>query len=500
VNVDENGQNILADAANEPSIAFDPNDLNRMAIGWRQFDQISNNFRQAGFGYTTDGGQTWTFPGPIDPGVFRSDPVMGSDAEGNFYYNSLTVQGDYWCDIYKSEDGGATWDEGTYAYGGDKQWMAIDKTEGEGRGNIYQFWSAASICDPYYFTRSTDNGASFEPCSAINGDPYWGTTAINSDGELFLGGSSGFGFVVSKSSNAQNGGQQVSWDIATAVNLDGEIVGFGGNSCPNPGGLLGQTIIGIDTSGGDYDGNIYMLCSVDRFSTGDPLDVMFSRSTDGGLTWSNPKRINDDQGNNAWQWFGTMSVAPNGRIDVIWLDTRDNPGDLNSALYYSYSMDAGFSWSANVKLSESFDPHVGWPQQDKLGDYFDMFSDENGAHLAWANTLNGEQDVYYSYITPLAIGIEEEPQQTEPVSMLSQNYPNPFKGSTNIGYRLGEPGFISLKVTDILGKEIAILVNEVQEAGPHQCNFDASGLDSGVYYYILESGGSVHTKKMFLVK
>jgi hypothetical protein len=130
---------------------------------------------------------------------------------------------------------------------------------------------------------------------------------------------------------------------------------------------------------------------------------MFARSTDGGVTFSSPLRINDDPGTSAWQWFGTMSVAPNGRIDVVWLDTRDNPGTFLSALYFSYSMDGGVTWSTNQRLSDYFDPHVGWPNQNKMGDYFDMVSELTGAHLAWAATFNGEQDVYYSFITDSSI-------------------------------------------------------------------------------------------------
>ena len=76
---------------------------------------------------------------------------------------------------------------------------------------------------------------------------------------------------------------------------------------------------------------------------------MFSRSTNGGATWSSPIEINDDNNTTAYQWFGTMSVAPNGRIDVVWLDTRDNPGSVNSALYYSNSKDGGVTWSQNEK-------------------------------------------------------------------------------------------------------------------------------------------------------
>ena len=79
VNVDAAGLNIVGDAANEPSIAVDRINPDRMVIGWRQFNIVTNNFRQAGFGYTTNGGQNWTFPGVIQPGVFRSEPVLGSD-------------------------------------------------------------------------------------------------------------------------------------------------------------------------------------------------------------------------------------------------------------------------------------------------------------------------------------------------------------------------------------------------------------------------------------
>src|SRR6266404_8781814 len=89
VNVDVNHQNIVGDAANEPSIAVDPTNGNRMTIGWRQFDTYTSNFRQGGWGYTTDGGVTWTFPGVLEPGVFRSDPVLNSNETGTFFYLSL---------------------------------------------------------------------------------------------------------------------------------------------------------------------------------------------------------------------------------------------------------------------------------------------------------------------------------------------------------------------------------------------------------------------------
>ena len=99
----------------------------------------------------------------------------------------------------------------------------------------------------------------------------------------------------------------------------------------NPVGLLGQAYIDVDRSDGPGQGNIYVLASMVRLSNGDPGDVMFAKSMDGGYTWSTPLRINNDPTAFHHQWFGTMSVAPNGRIDVVWLDTRNDP-DLNIIL------------------------------------------------------------------------------------------------------------------------------------------------------------------------
>jgi hypothetical protein len=162
---------------------------------------------------------------------------------------------------------------------------------------------------------------------------------------------------------------------------------------PNPAGLLGQLDIAIDSSGTSTDGNVYALCSVD-LPGDDPLDVMFSRSEDGGVSWAPAVRINDDVGFN-WQWFGTIDVAPNGRLDVVWNDTRNSGLGNISELFYSSSMDGGVTWSTNVAMSPAFDSHVGWPDQFKMGDYYDMSSDSVGANLAWAATFNGEQDVYF---------------------------------------------------------------------------------------------------------
>lgn len=83
---------------------------------------------------------------------------------------------------------------------------------------------------------------------------------------------------------------------------------------------------------------------------------------------------------------------------------------------------------------------------------------------------------------------------------LSQNYPNPFNPTTNIQFSIPEQGFVSLKVYNTLGQEVATLVNEIKNVGTYRVDFDASRLSSGVYMYILSTGKIVMSKKMLLMK
>ena len=83
---------------------------------------------------------------------------------------------------------------------------------------------------------------------------------------------------------------------------------------------------------------------------------------------------------------------------------------------------------------------------------------------------------------------------------LSQNYPNPFNPGTIIKYQVPELSFVTLKVYDVLGKEITTLVNKEKPAGSYEVKFDGTGLPSGIYFYRLKAGSFVETKKMVLMK
>ncbi len=399
VNVDANGNNRVGDAANEPSICVDRHNPNRMSIGWRQFNSVASNFRQAGFAYTINGGTRWIVPGVLESNVFRSDPVLNSDTAGRFFYLSLVQN--FSDDLWRSITGGQSWTRVGPADGGDKQWFTIDRTNSSGHGFQYQSWSTdGNNFGGRQFTRSTDGGFTWMDPINIPNSPAWGTLDVDSAGNLFIGGvnlTTNRTWCV-RSTNAKNGGVIPTFDRSTAVNLGGDIA----FSEPiNPEGLVGQVFLAVDRSGTSTNDNVYMLASVQPSGFTNGSDVMFVRSTNGGITFSAPRRINDDPVNHAkWHWFGTLSVAPSGRIDVVWYDTRNSPNNFTSQLFYSFSIDGGNTWAPNVAVSSPFDPFIGYPNQSKIGDYITVVSDDDGANVAYAATFNGEQDIYYVRIRP----------------------------------------------------------------------------------------------------
>jgi len=113
-------------------------------------------------------------------------------------------------------------------------------------------------------------------------------------------------------------------------------------------------------------------------------------------------------------------------------------------------------------------------------------------------------------LTDEIVSVVENEETIPSAFALEQNYPNPFNPTTNIGFRISDRGFVSLKVFEVLGNEVTTLVNEEVEAGTYEVEFSAKGgsasggnaysLPSGVYFYRLQAGSFIETKKMLLMK
>jgi hypothetical protein len=135
---------------------------------------------------------------------------------------------------------------------------------------------------------------------------------------------------------------------------------------------------------------------------------------------------------------------------------------------------------------------LDWLLVKGIGIYHEETLEISGRHLLGA-IING---VKYGSVLSIP-----EIHSTVPTNLaLFQNYPNPFNPSTTINYELPKSSEVRLSVFDILGREVSVLVNERREAGVHEVKFDSSNLASGVYFYRLQAGNFVQSKKLVIVK
>ena len=157
---------------------------------------------------------------------------------------------------------------------------------------------------------------------------------------------------------------------------------------------------------------------------------------------------------------------------------------------------SGFEIERKTESSEwfkiTFVPGFGTTTETHSYTYNDNYL-QGGRYFYRLKQINQNGSFVYSDMINIEVSIPEE-------FTLEQNYPNPFNPETNIRFRIPEFGHVSLKVYDILGNEIATLVNEEKPAGSYEVDFNASALPSGVYFYRLEANGFSQTKKMILMK
>ena len=189
--------------------------------------------------------------------------------------------------------------------------------------------------------------------------------------------------------------------------------------------------------------------------------------------------------------FGISLYAKGDSLLVsAWFDTvkNNNPGAA-----YLFVNEKG-EWKRKHKIfpSDEQDAH-SFSSRCALTDNLIVV----GAHLSKYNgILTGKVYLYTS--NPVSV-IEEEVFEVKGF-YLSQNYPNPFNPATNISYSISQRSFVTLKIYDVLGNEIATLINKELRAGSYEVEFDASNLPSGIYFYQIRAGAFVDTKKLILMK
>ena len=197
--------------------------------------------------------------------------------------------------------------------------------------------------------------------------------------------------------------------------------------------------------------------------------------------------------NNAY----TRTISADGteyEAKIPWDSLGGRPKQIYFLSYINNKAGGG-----NVPANNDGFVYGGAPTTIAGGDFDNVLMAIDPANTWFAATIVSGVAPFSSQGTVLSV--EGSADQTTPQTYtLDQNYPNPFNPSTVISYRLPLTGHVSLKVYDMIGREVATLVNEVKATGSYEVMFDASKLSSGIYFYQLKSGQFNSVKKMMLIK
>ncbi|MFL5733653.1 MAG: S-layer homology domain-containing protein [Chloroflexia bacterium] len=379
---------------------------------------------------TTDGGLTWNV-GSLPGG---GDPAATFDSGGRAYFAELGNTSS--CPdnplIWKSTDGGRTFgsavqpltDPVPLQHFFDKEWVTADNNPTSPfQGRIYYTASNFNIgtgCNLSQYINvseqlvfSTDQGATWSspvnindaahdqdqftnPVAARDGTLYVGyqyqnctfNCASNIPMSNMLGKSTNGG--VSFSPSITITGQPIS---STGSFISGYQYLYAGSTAS---GFRhnDQAIIGVSPTNANQ---VYALWTDGRWDTsfvyqgvtGLHADIAFSRSTDGGSTWTAPVRVNDDpQANGKDQFFPWMAVGPDGTLHATWSDRRDSPTGFQYREYYSQSTDGGLTWAANIPVADA----AGTPSTF-IGDYSGLAvnSDNTLVLPIWTDMRSGQR-------------------------------------------------------------------------------------------------------------
>jgi hypothetical protein len=487
---------------NEPSVMISPKDPDIIVAG------ANTDICY----YSADGGLSWQENYLSSPFGVWGDPCIIADTAGDFYYFHLAnVPGGTWIDrivCQKSTDHGATWSDGTFmglngTRAQDKEWAVVDPT----MNYIYVTWTqfdnygSSNPADSslIMFSRSTDGGQTWSDAIRISregGDCIdsdntveGAVPAVGPNGEIYVSWAGPQGLVFTKSLD-----QGLNWPADNLVITP--IPGGWDYAIPGVYRSNGLPVTCCDLSNSPYRGNIYINWSDQRNGTED-TDIFFIRSSDGGATWSEPLRVNDDDPGRQ-QFFTWMAVdQANGDIWMVFYDRREHEDDKTD-VYVAVSHNGGDSFT-NFKVSES--PFL--PKSSVFfGDYTNIWASNGIVRPIWLRMDSPvlEMGIYTAIIDSLMTGITPG-VKVPPHFSLDQNYPNPVTRVTNFSYKIHSPSTVTLKVFDIFGNEVAVPVdNRFLTPGKYieQFNVDKAELAPGFYYYSLVSREQSVRKKMIV--
>lgn len=462
--------------------------------------------------FSTNSG--WNWFGSIDPppGIINQygSTVCSFDRVGRAYYVTLGSPGGVY--VVSTTDLGETWSARTNAdllnsTSNDRLHSSTDPS-GAYPNNVYVAWTDFNVgTAPIQFARSTDKGATWGSRTTLaigssrGQGPFITTGPI---GEVYVVWAhyttstveAGIGFAKST-----NGGATFSTPTV-AFPITGIRVSNGGVAAFNGARVASFPQMDVDRSNGPRRGWIYVTYP-DR-SLGQS-NVYIRRSSDGGLTWSDTIRVSGPPVSpEKQQWVPSIAVDHiNGNITVGYCSMDSAGTNFLTNTYAAYSTDGGDTWERWViSDTRSILRVYSIPQG---GFYYPATNTSTAAYdgmawVAWSDSRTDSFQVWLERIDYSSTSVSGKSTNLPSSCSLDQNYPNPFNPSTRITYTIDSRTFVSLKVFDLLAREVATLVNQPMERGEHSITFNASDLTSGMYFCCLRAGNFVQTRKLILIR
>ncbi len=500
----------------EAFITRHPTDANILFASAFTFNP-STGFISEGVYVSTNAGTTWGGSDTCNgaPITFhRGEPGVAIDKNGTF----LLVRFGFTAGVYShfSTDNGRTWSsQRTIATNDQDQASLIsdDVASSPLYGRSYAAWVRLGATTPVQFSYTDNGGSTWSAPAQVNSPTQRCTRAeisIGANGRVNLC----WAGVINVSpftedfigfATSSNGG--ASWTVrenAFDVNGIQGTLAAKGNIRVN-----GVPKMDTDKTGGVRNGWIYVVTTEKNLAPagGDP-DIILHRSTDHGQTWAPGIRVNQDALNNGkTQFFPAIEVDDFGGVNVLYCDDRNTTSD-SAGISLSRSTDGGNTWTDHRVSDHHYKPApvsgLGFGSQ---GDNIGLTSLGTTLWPVWMDNSSGLYQIWTSPIGLTSLDVERNDEAAPTKFALSQNYPNPFNPTTKMSFVIGHSSLVSLNVYDVLGREVATLVNEKLGPGNHERAFDAGGLPSGVYFYRLiaqrvesSTGEFVSTRKMLLIR
>ena len=507
--------NILIDnngSADEPSIALDPRNPNRIVAG----SNIDNIY------YSTDAGRSWVKKVQKSTFGVYGDPVIICDREGSFYHFHLSNPSfGSWIDrivCQKSTDGGRTWNNGSFMglngqKNQDKHWISVDyKTNA-----MYSTWTqfdkyesqAPQDSSHILFSKSIDGGKTWSDAKRINaqgGDCIdddntveGAVPTVGPNGEVYVAWASPLGLVFNRS---LDGG-------ATWLPRETVISDFVGGWSYDVSGIFrcnGLPFTACDTSQSPYRGTVYVNWTDQRNGSTD-TDVWLAKSTDGGKTWAESKRVNDDNSNRQ-QFFSSMTIDPsNGWLWFVFYDRRNHLSD-STDVYMALSRDGGETFK-NFKVSEQpFKP----VKYAFFGDYTHVTAANNVVRPIWtAMSGTGQKSIHTALVNIEALQLENLPNDDFSVGETLSNhifstnsFTNPNGNQLFVRFKSRCSSKLTLRLYDATDKPVAVVFEKKRfKKGEHETVVDLQNVNitEGSYTYKIENKrGKVLASNTFVKK